>query len=63
MGASRRRVDLGEILEQQLLFVAGDADAGVTHHEAENGLDRGFRLKRDSHCHLTGRGELNGVAS
>ncbi len=60
--AAGRAVGLGEGLEDQVLLVGGDADAGVRDLEVQR--DRAVRMRRDAHrdADLAALGELDGVA-
>ena len=54
-------VGLGEFVEQQMLFVLGDAEAGVGDGEFDLRLDRRPGQATDFDQHMARRGELDGV--
>ena len=61
MLASHRAVYLGEGLEQPLLILSGDSDAGVFNFDAQVSAAAFFLGCGDAHEDLSALGELDGI--
>src|SRR5262249_8423405 len=57
-----RAVRLSKRLKQAPLHFGGNANAGVAHLKAQQGIVRALRCQRDAYDNLTSAGELHRIA-